>query len=256
MIRIIGVILSLLLFASLFGTSRAIESSEYVQNAQEAELIALINAYRVANGLNPLTPVQELGASARHKSVDLGENDYFDHTSPEGVTFGDLLSSHGFALYGVAGENLAGGQVTATDALNVWINSPGHNDNMLGAEYDYIGVGYAFVEGSLYGHYWTLHLGSDGVPNGVPTQPTAVPTEVVIPPTEVPVVPTEVPVYPTEIPTYPTEVPTYPTEVPVHPTEVPAYPKVTVTPEPTPGTVNQLPNTGTGSVYQWFDLFE
>ena len=43
--------------------------------------------------------------------------------------------------------------------MNGWMNSTGHCTNIMKAGYADIGVGYAFVSGSSYGHYWTQDFG-------------------------------------------------------------------------------------------------
>lgn len=260
----LGIILSFIILLNLPAFVRAIETPDYAPNAFEAEFVGYLNAYRVENGLNALTPVAELGASARHKSIDMGENDYFDHTSPDGQGPLDLMTAHDYVNPGAYGENIAAGQPSALDAFNTWVNSPGHNTNMLGVGYDHVGVGYAVVEGSTYGHYWTLHLGGDGVPNQEPppiVDPTATPTVPVALPTETPVpLPTEAPVYveptATEVYIEPTPIYVEPTAVYIEPTPVIIYVYPTAETITQTVVVNQLPNTGTGSSMLIFNPFD
>ena len=38
--------------------------------------------------------------------------------------------------------------------MSSWMNSPGHKGNILGANFNHIGIGVVYVEGSSYGYYW------------------------------------------------------------------------------------------------------
>jgi uncharacterized protein YkwD len=97
-------------------------------------IIALVNDYRVKNGLQPLKEVPELDKSAMDKCLDMQKNDYFAHTNPvTGISGGDMAK----ATYPNAsfwGENLVGTTIpTNEDVVTRWINSPGHRENILGA---------------------------------------------------------------------------------------------------------------------------
>jgi len=74
-------------------------------------------------------------------------NDYFEHTTPSGVTMVDrILRAHyvradrGWSL----GENLAwgtGSYATPRGAVDAWMNSEGHRDNILRRAYREVGIG-------------------------------------------------------------------------------------------------------------------
>jgi uncharacterized protein YkwD len=55
-------------------------------------------------------------------------------------------------------ENIAAGNSTAQATFNQWLNSPGHNANMLGSSFTVIGIGRA-TGGGQYGVYWTNVFG-------------------------------------------------------------------------------------------------
>ena len=44
--------------------------------------------------------------------------------------------------YGTAGENIAWGQRTPDEVHDAWMNSSGHRANILGGDYNRIGIGY------------------------------------------------------------------------------------------------------------------
>lgn len=118
----------------------------------ENEVIRLTNIERSKNGLPPLKADWELSRVARYKSMGMRDKNYFSHTSP---TYGSPLTMiKNFGIhYTAAAENIAAGQQTASSVVQSWMNSPGHRANILNANYNYIGVGYA--KGGSYGVYWT-----------------------------------------------------------------------------------------------------
>lgn len=115
----------------------------------EKQVVDLTNAERTKAGLKPLEIHSPLMAVAHAKSADMAKNNYFSHTSP---TFGspfDQIKSAGIS-YRSAGENIAQGQRTPQQVVQAWMDSPGHRQNIMNANYTHIGVG--FVED---GYYWT-----------------------------------------------------------------------------------------------------
>jgi uncharacterized protein YkwD len=92
----------------------------------------------------------------------MGTANMFGHTGPDGSSSEGRLSVSGYPG-SFCGENIAAGQTTAQEALNVWKNSPAHNAIMLAANPSDIGVGYFFVENSTYKHYWVLMTGRPGL---------------------------------------------------------------------------------------------
>ncbi|MGE7981443.1 CAP domain-containing protein [Solibacillus sp. NPDC093137] len=115
----------------------------------EKQVVDLTNAERTKAGLKPLEIHSPLMAVAHAKSADMAKNNYFSHTSP---TFGspfDQIKSAGIS-YRSAGENIAQGQRTPQQVVQAWMDSPGHRQNIMNANFTHIGVG--FVED---GYYWT-----------------------------------------------------------------------------------------------------
>lgn len=118
-------------------------------NQFEQEVVELTNQERAKNGLDPLKVDVELSKVAREKSADMARNDYFSHNSPTYGSPFDMMKQYGIS-YRTAGENIAKGQRTPEEVVNGWMNSQGHRENILNAEFTHIGVGY--VED---GHVWT-----------------------------------------------------------------------------------------------------
>ncbi|NVB37956.1 CAP domain-containing protein [Pseudenhygromyxa sp. WMMC2535] len=137
--------------------------------AWELEVIELVNAARASGGScgsegtfaasGPLTWEATLTCAARVHSMDMGENDYFSHTNLMGNGPGWRLDQAGYSGGGW-GENIAAGYGSPEDVVQGWLDSDGHCANMLNGSFTLIGVGYANVAGSDYGHYWTQTFGN------------------------------------------------------------------------------------------------
>jgi len=124
----------------------------------ESEVVDLVNLERAAQGLHPLTADERLATAARDHSSDMGLQGYFSHDSLDGRQFFERILDAGYA-YNYCGENIAAGYATPEMAVQGWMNSPGHRANILEPQFCDIGVGYVYVAGSPYGHYWTQDFG-------------------------------------------------------------------------------------------------
>ncbi len=107
---------------------------------QEKIIWELTNVFRVQHGLRPLVLDDTLSIVARDHSVDMYTNGYFSHDNLLGESPFDRMRSEGLA-YRRAAENIAMGQVNGIKAVNDWINSEGHRQNMLIADLELLGVG-------------------------------------------------------------------------------------------------------------------
>ena len=109
--------------------------------AQEQKLLNLLNEDRTRNGLPALSEDSELSALARAKSQDMLENGYFAHESPTLGNAAAMLDSSGYAYQGV-GENIAHhASVEKADAA--FLSSPGHRANVMGSQWEKVGIGVA-----------------------------------------------------------------------------------------------------------------
>lgn len=155
----------------------AIATSQYCMEPEEVAFLGLINQYRAQNGLGPLVASQTVGAAAEHHSLDMATNDYFSHTLANGQKWSDAMRDHGYTYNTYRGENIAAGNADASNTFIQWMNSPGHNANMLNPNYSVIGIGRAFSASSTYGYYWTTDFGGyvDGAACGSPSAPAPQP---------------------------------------------------------------------------------
>ena len=125
----------------------------------ESQVLSLLNAQRSAAGLPALNLQDQLTAAARLHSADMACGDFVDHTGSDGSLWWDRISAQGYA-YSNATENIYVGSPdfggTPAGAMDWWMNSQVHRDNILDADVTEIGVGYVFYSGSSYGGYYTL----------------------------------------------------------------------------------------------------
>ena len=117
---------------------------EVGMNANELEIIMLINEYRIANNLNPLKISPELSMAARFHSQEMMNLEYFGHRSPiTGLSSdrGDMFG-HASVQDHVSGvtENITGTE-HPSGAVESFQLSPGHRAAMLQDHHLSIGVG-------------------------------------------------------------------------------------------------------------------
>lgn len=76
-------------------------------------------------------------------------------TAEENIRYTEELTRPTGTNWGFpTGENLQAGAATPEEAVQQWINSPSHRENILSTEYEELGVGYIYVPESKYKHYW------------------------------------------------------------------------------------------------------
>lgn len=144
---------------AVFTLMLVLSPSAYAYDSEEQQFLTLINNYRAANGLGPLTLSGSLSNASEGHSWDMAVHNYFSHTSQDGRTYVDRIRNAGYGYNTWLGENIAAGYTSADSVFNAWRNSPGHNANMLNPNYHAIGIGRYYAGGSTYGWYWTTDFG-------------------------------------------------------------------------------------------------
>lgn len=124
-----------------------IELEEVTLSDDEQRTLDLINEYRVQNGLSEVKPFSDLQDVAKLKAEDLVNNEYFSHTSATLGTPFEMLKDNE-VTYKIAGENLAG-STTPEKAVEAWINSPSHRENILEERFEYTGI--YVIDSPVYG---------------------------------------------------------------------------------------------------------
>ncbi len=116
----------------------------------EQQMLSLINQARNNAGLPSLQVCSRTTTAARAKSRDMAQNNYFSHTSPTYGRFTVLLNHYGVS-YRTAAENIAWNTSgSANTAHNSFMGSPGHRRNILGGNFNYVGVGVYSSGGRTY----------------------------------------------------------------------------------------------------------
>jgi uncharacterized protein YkwD len=126
--------------------TRTSRRSGVVLGTLESGLLARVNAVRRSHGLRPLKISRGLSAAAAHHSRQMVQHGFFEHESRGGGSFWKRVErfygSGGFRAWEV-GENLAYGSpdLGAAATVRMWMNSPGHRDNVLSRRWREIGLG-------------------------------------------------------------------------------------------------------------------
>ncbi|MBR4671121.1 MAG: CAP domain-containing protein [Butyrivibrio sp.] len=141
-------------YAGDAGGTAVAAKSNVVADKNIMDMLAQLNAYRASKGL----PALELSrkcldvASLRAKECAAS----FSHSRPNGTDFSAAYGDLGYTTQGV-GENIGTIWTDAGDpsskiseSMGLFKGSSGHNENMLAANWKYVGFGY-YVEGnSIY----------------------------------------------------------------------------------------------------------
>lgn len=147
--------LFLLLFQSVITFTPKVFPSVlgYASQISPTEVIRLTNEKRVAAGLSPLSENGTLSAAALAKGNDMLAKGYWAHFAPDGTSPWKFFNDFGYK-YRYAGENLARDFSNPSSAVDAWMASPTHRENILNGNYKEIGIG--VVEGSLGGADTTI----------------------------------------------------------------------------------------------------
>ena len=171
--RAVALALAALLSASAIaeGTPFTVVASPggYVTrcSVNPTEALARINAARAAghscgwHRMGPARPLRwdrSLADVATGHSRDMAHRNYFDHRSPEGRTVRDRVAGTGYKSK-LVGENLAGGDPHIASAIQGWLDSPAHCENMMDPKFNEVAVACVGQKGSQWGTYWTMVLG-------------------------------------------------------------------------------------------------
>jgi hypothetical protein len=143
--------------------SPAVATPAYAANST-GDVVNQINAIRVQNGLAPLVAQSQLTASAQSYATAMATGKFFGHVAPNGSTLVTRNEGAGYAKWTYLEENLAAGQTSVAAAVNAWMQSPSHRADLLSPRVTETGVGYVYVAGSPYGHYWVQEFGSRSIP--------------------------------------------------------------------------------------------
>jgi uncharacterized protein YkwD len=115
----------------------------------------LLNEERTRRGLHPLRYDARLELASQRHSDDLVRRDFYGHDNPDGVDpQGRILATGYPAGNAIVGENIALGEranSSPAEAVDAWMHSPGHRENILRRAFTEVGVGVTMSTPELAG---------------------------------------------------------------------------------------------------------
>lgn len=121
----------------------------------EAQVLEAHNKIRLEAKLPRLERSKKLEAAARRHALDMAKNKAMTHTGSDGTTPFDRMKAAGY-VYRRAGENVAFGKFGVERLMKGWMDSPTHEENILGS---FSQVGVACATGSDGKRYWCVTFG-------------------------------------------------------------------------------------------------
>jgi uncharacterized protein YkwD len=121
-------------------------------SAMAAVVIEGINAQRTGRDLAALVADDALNNAAASYSCRMADEDFFAHEDPQGQQVDDRLRAAGIRFF-LVGENLARNenvQDPATTAVEGWVASPTHSENIFRPEFTHTGVGVCKIGRLVY----------------------------------------------------------------------------------------------------------
>ena len=146
------------------GAVACTDSKEDIQN----RMLLLVNAARAqarmcGTTLYPAAPAlvwnNTLETTALNHSTDMATNNFFSHTGSNGLSVSDRADIAQYNWRAI-GENIAAGQPTADIAVQEWLESAGHCENIMSANFRDLGVACVSDTGAQYTDYWTQVFGT------------------------------------------------------------------------------------------------
>jgi len=120
----------------------------------ERRVFDLINKERIKAGLTALVRNEDITRMARLHSENMAAYDFFSHSGLDGKLVGNRADAAGVKRWRLIGENIAynrGYGDPTSCAVEKWMLSPGHRDNILKADWRESGIGVAVTEkGTFY----------------------------------------------------------------------------------------------------------
>lgn len=153
---IIVIFFNIFYAVNAFGESKEEIVNDYTINVQSTEseelVLKLINKQRKENGMAELKFDNRLMQIAKLKAFDMIDENYISHNSDRYGNIFNMLKVNNIE-YKLAGENIAR-NANETRAVEAWMNSTTHKENILEDRYEYTGIcvvkdkeyGYIFVQ--------------------------------------------------------------------------------------------------------------
>jgi uncharacterized protein YkwD len=125
----------------------------------QKEVLANLNAERRAHGLPAFKLSAKLDKAAQGHACDNAKRQSISHYSSDGGGLDVRLKRAGYR-FRAAAENTGRGFGTGTRAVEWWMNSPKHRDNILLGKVKEVGIGIAVSAAPDSKIHWVLNFGS------------------------------------------------------------------------------------------------
>ena len=119
----------------------------------EREIFARLNATRKSNGLDDLEWSEQVAAVANIHSENIADKKFFSHRGTDGSMVDDRADRVGLGAWLTIGENIAymrGYDDPAGLAIEKWMDSTAHRNNLLGKNWHESAVGVAMTADGTY----------------------------------------------------------------------------------------------------------
>ena len=120
-------------------------------------VLELVNLERAGEGLAPVLENPTLTKLAEDYACRMIDEGFFDHYDPlTGAGPAERALQQDYVFLAI-GENLAAGQQTPAEVMEVWMQSPSHRAIILDPKWEEVGV--AVRSGGSYAIYWVQEFG-------------------------------------------------------------------------------------------------
>jgi uncharacterized protein YkwD len=124
------------------------------------EIVQLINNARTGAGLPALSVNPQLAAAAQAHSINMACYSLRSHTGYDGSSIQQRVAAAGYTGSYIMEMIYGGYGAYPQTAFTWWLNDPTHNAVIYNTSITEIGAGYAYVEDSADGNYYTVDFGS------------------------------------------------------------------------------------------------
>lgn len=138
------------IYALVAATSQSDINQPIIEQLSDVEtvrqqLLDRVNEERKRRHRAPLRPNRALNSAAQSYADRMMREGFYGHVSPRGDTVLERVQASGYDPE-ITGENLASGQPTAAQAMDHWMASRGHRDNILERQFRDVGFGLSILE--------------------------------------------------------------------------------------------------------------
>jgi PKD repeat protein len=141
-----------------------------------AQLLLYVNEARRLFDLPALNESSQLSSAAQKHTEDMAITQHTQHVGSDGSAPAERQLWYGYSQ-GYAGEATAWGFADPRQAVEFWVNSPGHRPIVLNRYATEVGVGYTADFGAPSIWYWTTEFGNSFVPAEPPALRVLTPGE-------------------------------------------------------------------------------